>query len=252
MSPRGLEDTQEPAQSQLEPQGWHPGALGATPELQLWSEGPRKDPGAALGCPGCGALTPCPGGSQTGPSVWRAGTARCWRGCSAPRPRRCCRPARRERGGKCVLVPDRMSKEGDRHHGVSAGVGRMPGIVLAFIPITQCGLQRNLPQPTCRCWRQHCWYLVLEDLVGHQLLQEVPVHGVARLCPAARGGPLERDKAERAITCLGTQGHCHSGDTGPRKRGWRAKGYRCTRSRVLVLAQSSGEGPAPADPGSDS
>lgn len=70
---------------------------------------------------------------------------------------------------------------------------------------------------------------------------------VARLCPAARGGSLERDKAETTITCLDTQGHCHSADTGPKKQGWRAKGYRCTRSRVLVLAQSSREGPAPAD-----
>lgn len=83
---------------------------------------------------------------------------------------------------------------------------------------------------------------MLEDLVGHQLLQEVAVDGVARLCPAARGGPLERDKAERTITCLDTQGRCHSGDTAPKKWGWRAKGCRCTRSRVPVLAQSSGEG----------
>lgn len=35
------------------------------------------------------------------------------------------------------------------------------------------------------------WHLVLQDLVGHQLLQEVAVHGVARLRPAAGGGPLE-------------------------------------------------------------
>lgn len=73
--------------------------------------------------------------------------------------------------------------------------------------------------------------------------------GVARLCPAARGGPLERDKADRTITCLDTQGRCHSGDTAPKKWGWRAKGCRCTRSRVPTLAQSSGEGAAHADPG---
>lgn len=87
--------------------------------------------------------------------------------------------------------------------------------------------------------------------MGHQLLQEVAVDGVARLCPAARGGSLERDKAETTITCLDTQGHCHSGDTGLKKWGWRVKGCRCTRRRVLVLAQSSGEGAAPADPGAD-
>lgn len=84
--------------------------------------------------------------------------------------------------------------------------------------------------------------------MGHQLLQEVAVDGVARLCPAARGGSLERDKAETTITCLDTQGHCHSGDTGLKKWGWRVKGCRCTRRRVLVLAQSSGEGAAPAAP----
>lgn len=38
-------------------------------------------------------------------------------------------------------------------------------------------------------------HLVLQDLVGHQLLQEVPMDGVAGLRPAARGGPLERDNA---------------------------------------------------------
>lgn len=34
-------------------------------------------------------------------------------------------------------------------------------------------------------------HLVLQDLMRHQLLQEVAMHGVARLRPAADGGPLE-------------------------------------------------------------
>lgn len=58
------------------------------------------------------------------------------------------------------------------------------------------GLQRKpLPQPSC--WRAAapCWYLVLKDLIGHQLLQQVPVDSVAGLRPAARGGPLKREEA---------------------------------------------------------
>ena len=73
---------------------------------------------------------------------------------------------------------------------------------MTLLPITwqQCvrrdGLQRkSSPQPGC--WRAASppRYLVLKDLIGHQLLQEVAMDGVARLCPAARGGPLKRDKA---------------------------------------------------------
>lgn len=95
------------------------------------------------------------------------------------------------------------------------------------------------------CWQQHWWYLVLEDLVGHQLLQEVAMDGVARLCPAARGGPLQRDKAERAITCLNTWGQSQQGHR-TRRAGLESQG---AAGAGLGLAQSSGEAPAPADPG---
>lgn len=43
---------------------------------------------------------------------------------------------------------------------------------------------------------QPSWYLVLKDLIGHQLLQEVAMDSVARLCAAARGGPLKGQGTE--------------------------------------------------------
>lgn len=70
--------------------------------------------------------------------------------------------------------------------------------------------------------------------------------GVARLCPAARGGSLERDRAETTITCLDTQ---DTVTVGTQKAGLERQRIQGSRSRVLVLAQSSGEGLAPADPG---
>lgn len=72
---------------------------------------------------------------------------------------------------------------------------------MTLLPVTlqqgvKCdGLQRK-PSPQASCWRDSpTQYLVLKDLIGHQLLQEVTMDSVAWLCPTARGGPLKRRKA---------------------------------------------------------
>lgn len=59
----------------------------------------------------------------------------------------------------------------------------------AMSPAQLSAQPRSQPSPAARR------YLVLEDLIGHQLLQEVAMDGVAWLCPATRGGPLKRDEA---------------------------------------------------------
>lgn len=74
---------------------------------------------------------------------------------------------------------------------------------MTLLPITlqqrvrHDGLQRKpSPSPAAGGAASPPQYLVLKDLIGHQLLQKVAMDSVARLCPAAHGGPLKRDKAQ--------------------------------------------------------
>lgn len=215
----------------------------------------RRSQQGPRGCPGCGVLTPCPGGSQRGPSVWHAGTARCWRGCSAPRPRRCCQPAGGKGGGMCPGARQDEEEE-DRHHGGcicrSGSPRNVPGIILTLIPITQCvgvwAAKEGLPSTAAGG--------LLLVLVAALV---VPGAGGSRGTPAAAAGGGGRCSsavsgcrwwlsAKRQGRENHHQGCCHSGDTGPKRQGWRAKGCGYTRRRVPVLAQSSGQGPAPAEP----